>query len=67
MVQVNPKGFACNASIPTTVARAVGGFDAENFPHPVMDDIDFGYRVEAANVAFAIALKLGVTVTTIQA
>ena len=46
-----PEGFACNASIPTTVARAVSGFDAENFPHPVMDDIDFGYRVEAANVA----------------
>jgi GT2 family glycosyltransferase len=46
-----PEGFfACNASIPSAVVKELGGFDHGNFPKPVMDDIDFGYRVEAAGV-----------------
>jgi GT2 family glycosyltransferase len=47
-----PEGFfACNASIPTEVVRKMKGFDSERFPRPVMDDIDFGYRLEAIDIA----------------
>lgn len=38
--------WTCNLSLPTGALRAVGGFDAENFPHPVMEDVELGYRLE---------------------
>ena len=41
--------YACNVSAPTALLQRIR-FDAQRFPDPVMDDIDFGYRIQDAGV-----------------
>jgi GT2 family glycosyltransferase len=42
--------YTCNLSVPTAEIRAVGGFDAVNFPEAIMDDTEFGWRLEQRGV-----------------
>jgi len=37
--------WTCNLSIPTEALRAVGGFDAERFRDPIVEDVELGYRL----------------------
>lgn len=41
-----PYFWTCNISLPTAVLRAVGGFDAENFREPIVEDVELGFRLE---------------------
>ena len=37
--------WTCNISLPLAPIQQVGGFDAETFPGPLMEDVDLGYRL----------------------
>ncbi|TAJ18701.1 MAG: glycosyltransferase [Planctomycetota bacterium] len=45
-----PNLYTCNLSVPAELVRKVGGFDARNFPEAIMDDTEFGYRLEKLGV-----------------
>jgi len=38
--------WTCNLSLPTAALREVGGFDAERFREPIVEDVELGYRLE---------------------
>ncbi len=37
--------WTCNLSLPTAALREVGGFDAEVFREPIVEDVELGYRL----------------------
>ena len=43
-----PFFWTCNISLPTRALREAGGFDAENFPGAVLEDVELGWRLERA-------------------
>lgn len=40
--------WTCNISIATDALRRVGGFDAERFDKAIVEDVELGYRLQAA-------------------
>lgn len=39
--------WTCNISIATQALRDVGGFDAQHFDRPIVEDVELGYRLQA--------------------
>lgn len=37
--------WTCNISLPLAPILEIGGFDAEGFPEPLMEDVELGYRL----------------------
>lgn len=37
--------WTCNLTVPTTILRAAGGFDAERFDEAIVEDVELGYRL----------------------
>ena len=40
--------WTCNLSLPTQALREAGGFDAQNFPEALLEDVELGYRLARA-------------------
>lgn len=38
--------WTCNLSLPVAALREVGGFDAEQFPEALVEDVELGYRLQ---------------------
>lgn len=37
--------WTCNLSLPLAAVREIGGFDAQNFPEPICEDVELGFRL----------------------
>lgn len=43
--------WTCNLSAPTAALRQVGGFDATHFDEAIVEDVELGFRLQAAGVS----------------